>query len=568
MLNEFAYCPRLFYLEWVHGEWEDSADTEEGRQRHRRVDEPRGEVPAAGEGAESAEGAGAIHARSVHLSAPEVGIVARIDLLEGEGREVTPVDYKRGAVPDVPGGAYEPERVQLAAQALVLRENGFAVEEGILWYAASNRRVVVPIDETLVARTIELRDEARRLAATALPPPPLVDSPKCPRCSLVGICLPDEVHALGAAAPSAESAGDDRPPGASGDGEEQPPAIRSLFPARDDRLPLYVQEQGARVGKSGELLAVQRREAPDVKVRIRDTSQVALFGNVQVTTQAIHELCRAEIPVCYFSHGAWFYGMTTGLPHKNVDLRRRQYAVASDADASLDLARRIVRVKIQNCRTILRRNLEEPPPDLLAALEDLAHETNRVMTSDALLGVEGLAARLYFGAFPHLVHPPNDADSLAFDFQSRNRRPPRDPVNALLSLAYALLAKEATVTLAAVGLDPYLGFYHRPRYGRPSLALDLMEEFRPILCDSAVLSAINTGEISRTDFVVRAGACSLTPPGRKNFIQCYERRMDGLVQHPVFGYRISYRRVLEVQARLLGRWLLGEIPDYPDFRTR
>jgi CRISP-associated protein Cas1 len=138
----------------------------------------------------------------------------------------------------------------------------------------------------------------------------------------------------------------------------------------------------------------------------------------------------------------------------------------------------------------------------------------------------------------------------------------------MLSLAYAVLAKELTVVLQAVGFDPFLGFYHRPRYGRPALALDMMEEFRPLIADSVVVNAVNTGVVQRKDFIVRGGAYTLNGAARARFLQAYERRMDELVTHPVFGYRISYRRVLEVQARLLARYLGGEIPEFPRFETR
>jgi CRISPR-associated endonuclease Cas1 len=162
----------------------------------------------------------------------------------------------------------------------------------------------------------------------------------------------------------------------------------------------------------------------------------------------------------------------------------------------------------------------------------------------------------------------NRDEALRFDFKGRNRRPPRDPVNAMLSLAYAMLAREWTATVQAVGLDPYLGFFHQPRYGRPALALDLMEEFRPLIADSVVLTAINNGEVRVVDFLERMGAVAFTPEGRRRFIETYERRMGQEITHPVFGYQISYRRVLEVQARLLGRYLVGEIPEYPAFTTR
>jgi CRISPR-associated protein Cas1 len=156
----------------------------------------------------------------------------------------------------------------------------------------------------------------------------------------------------------------------------------------------------------------------------------------------------------------------------------------------------------------------------------------------------------------------------AFDFKNRNRRPPQDPVNAMLSFAYALLVRDLTVAALAAGFDPFLGFYHKPRYGRPSLALDLAEEFRPLIADSTVLMAINNGEVRDTDFITAAGATALSTRGRRQLIATYERRMEATVTHPVFGYPIGYRQVLAVQARLLARFLAGEIEAYPMFCTR
>jgi CRISPR-associated endonuclease Cas1 len=150
----------------------------------------------------------------------------------------------------------------------------------------------------------------------------------------------------------------------------------------------------------------------------------------------------------------------------------------------------------------------------------------------------------------------------------RNRRPPKDPINALLSFAYSMLTREWTVALSAVGLDPYLGFYHQPRFGRPALSLDMMEPFRPLIADSTVLMAVNNGEVRPTDFLRAAGSCNLNDSGRKRFIAAFERRMAQEVAHPIFRYRLSYRRLLEVQARLLVRFLCREIPDYPNFLTR
>jgi CRISPR-associated protein Cas1 len=237
----------------------------------------------------------------------------------------------------------------------------------------------------------------------------------------------------------------------------------------------------------------------------------------------------------------------------------------------VQIARRLVGVKIRNCRTIIRRNAAEPLTKALDRLKELVAGAEAATSLESLLGIEGTAARVYFEAYGEMLRPPKedqDVAKLTFDFDGRNRRPPRDPVNSLLSLGYALLSKDLTIAAQTVGLDPYLGFYHQPRYGRPALALDLMEEFRPLVVDSVALSAINTGAIRLPDFVRRGGAVTLTQAGRAKFLRAYERRMDEEITHPIFNYRISYRRILEVQIRLLARYLTGEIEDYPPFATR
>lgn len=544
MLNEFAYCPRLGYLEWVQGEFADNDETVEGRYHHRNVDRTR-QRARRDDGEDEAP---KIHERSVWLGSEALGLSAKIDLLEGEGRRVTPVDYKRGKRPHVPRGAYEPELVQLCAQGLLLRDHGYECDEGVLFFAGSRERIRIVFDDELVARTVQLAAEMRAVAAAGPIPPPLVDSPKCPRCSLVGICLPDEVRYLTV-----------------GEGAPTPP--RPLVPARDDALPLHVQHPGARIRKNGEVLQIVDDDKVIGEARLNETSQVVLFGGVHVTTPVVQELCQRDIPVCYLSSGGWFYGITHGMSHKNVELRRRQYAASADPARCLALARRFVQAKIANCRTLLRRNHPSPADELLSDLKGDIRRAGQADRLDALLGVEGTAAHRYFSAFAEMLRPP-EGETATFALDSRNRRPPRDPVNALLSLAYAMLTREWTVVLFSVGFDPYLGFYHQPRYGRPALALDLVEEYRPLIADSLVLTVVNNGEVRSEHFVRALGAVSLTSAGRRKFIEAYERRMSQEITHPIFGYRISYRRVLEVQARLLARYLSGEIPEFPPFTTR
>ncbi len=578
MLNEFVYCPRLFYYEWVEGVFESSADTLDGQAKHTRVDTEPGQMPVAGE-----IGPEVIHSRSVTLSSERVGLIAKLDLVEndpenGESNSVRPVDYKKGK-PREADGALVPwpsDRVQIAAQAMVLRDNGYSCEEGILYYAATKQRVRVEIDDALIAETEEFLAQARSAAISDRIPDPLVDSPKCPRCSLVGICLPDETNALRARSLKFDD----------GyavqiemfDENHRAPAlpVRQLIAPHEALRPLYLNSQGMRVGKSGEVIQVREGDELKQEVRLGEVSQINLLGNVQISTQAIQAFCSAEVPVCYLSQGGWFYGITSGLNSRNVFLRHRQFMSAEHDGIALRLSRKLVAGKIRNQRTLLQRNHIEPPeqpPRLLKALADKAEAATEL---ESLLGIEGSAARIYFSEFAGMLkaaEEENDAHQdqrtqFRFDFTERNRRPPRDPVNALLSLAYSILAKDLTITCYALGFDPFWGFYHQPRFGRPALALDLMEPFRALIADSAVLTAINTRMVTPADFVQSGPSVALKPTGRKGIFRAYELRMDTLVTHPMFDYRVSYRRVLEIQARLLARFLNGEIDDYPVFVTR
>lgn len=580
MVNEFVYCPRLFYYEWVESLFAPSADTVEGALRHSRVDAKSDPLRAAN------DTEAPVAARSVELSSDAYQVIAKIDLVEGDGGEYVPVDYKKGRPMDgIEGpGAWPSDRVQIGVQALVLRDSGYSCRSGVLYYHATKQRVRVAIDDALIVETTAAIAGARALAACGLIPPPLVDSPKCPHCSLVGICLPDETAWIDRTTTSDPSDEDDTlqpwliPPAAirrakdNGEGETEglriEPGLRRLVPARDDLRPLYVIGQGLTVGRSGEVLQVRDRERKVVQeARLNDVSQVNLFGNITLTSGAVQGLCAGEKPVAHFSSGGWFYGLTHALGPRNAYLRAEQFRRADDPVFCRQVARCVVSTKIRNQRTLLRRNHVELPRQELARLRVLARSAERAVDISSLLGFEGTAARLYFQHFAGMIKV-DDAEISTFVFDGRNRRPPRDPVNALLSLAYSLLSKDITIVCATVGLDPFWGFYHQPRFGRPALALDLMEMFRPLVADSAVITAINTRMVDSSSFVRVGPSVTLTPAGRKGLLRAYEQRMDGLVTHPVFEYRVSYRRVLEIHARLLARFVAREIEAFPPFETR
>jgi CRISPR-associated protein Cas1 len=538
MVNEFAYCPRLFFLEWVDRVFDDNHFTVEGRFVHRRLDEGQPTAPLA-------DPEVPWRARSVELESEVLGVSGKIDLVECDGGEVMPVETKRGEAPAVPEGAWEPERVQLCLYGLLLREAGYRVDRGAIWFAGSRQRVEIVFDEALIARTLELARQARALADGGAIPAPLVGSSKCVGCSLSGLCLPDETNLLAGATTAAP---------------------RALLPARDDAQPLYVQELGARVGVSGHCLQVKDKEARKIlDAPLVDVSHVVLLGNVQVSAQALRELCSRGVPVAWLTTGGWLCGLLDGMGHGQVELRRRQYEAAFSPPRSLPLARAFVAAKIANSRTFLRRNLEDAPPGLLLELDQLVAKASAAESLETLLGHEGNAARIYFERFGGLLK----SDALGtFDFAARNRRPPKDAVNALLSFCYSMLAKDVAVAARLVGFDPYVGFLHQPRPGRFSLALDVMEEFRPIVADSVVVSVINTGMVGPKDFIRRGIGVTLTAEGRKTVLRAWERRLSEKVTHPLFGYRVSYRRVFEMQCRLLARHLRGELAEYPAFTTR
>lgn len=589
---------------YQEGRWEDNSHTLEGKDIHRRVDridhllpeamisrdhdDERAEPSAASvdEGEDPPE-----IARSVSLGCEELGLTGKLDLVSAdpEGGEAIPVETKKSQVPNTPERSYPPERIQLMAQGLLLRAHGYRSDHGYLYFAGSRQRVRVDFTEELEAETRATIAAVRLAMNASTMPPPLEDSPKCWGCSLCGICLPDETHALRSDAEHASEAGGfaaipggfdedlspsesvllpalENPDGTpearrkpdSGAGRD----VRRLFPARDRAMPFYVQEQGARVGKSGERLTVVKDRETIGGARLREVSQLILMGNVQVSAQALHLMMEKGIPVVHFSTGGWFHGISHGLGIENAYARAAQYEAAADPARRHVFAKALIRAKAGNQRALLLRNGSGQERDrAVSALADaLKRRSEMPETLEGLLGWEGRAAALYFSAFSSMLKTGALPD---FQFSSRNRRPPKDPVNALLSFAYALLAKECLVALWGEGLDPWWGLYHQARHGRPALALDLMEPFRPVIADSVVLTAINTGMVGARDFIANANGCALKPNGRKAFLRAWEQRLDQLYTHPEFDYRCSWRTILRIQARLVVRWLRSDIPRVP-----
>jgi CRISPR-associated protein Cas1 len=324
---------------------------------------------------------------------------------------------------------------------------------------------------------------------------------------------------------------------------------------------LYLTEQGSVLRKTGERLVVEKRRQVLLDVPAAKLDAVLVFGNVQVTTQALAELLDQGVELAFLSLSGKLRGQLTPPKARNVPLRMKQYEAAHDEALCLGLAREVVRAKIGNSVAVLRR-FRRNHPEVLAPdeIEDVEHSLAGVETAatlDSLRGFEGIAAARYFRCLSTLV-PPD------FAFQGRSRRPPRDPVNALLSFGYVLVGNELQSLLDAMGFDPYLGFYHSLDYGRPSLALDLLEELRAALVDRWTVSLLNLGVMNKADFTTTAeGGVLLGRDGMRRYFPAFEKQMA--TPFAVDGEELTFRQVFRRQAERLARTLVSGEP-YRSFR--
>jgi len=370
---------------------------------------------------------------------------------------------------------------------------------------------------------------------------------------------------------------------------------------------LYLTEQQAWVAKEGECLVVQIPErdaagAPTKKVRkmtvpLLKIEEVLVLGEITLSTPALAALLEARVAITYLDRHGRYLGSLRPELSKNSLLRLAQHAAHAHPERRLALARQCVLGKLRNMRTVLMRYHRQAPDPLVAAaaeslkrcigaagdaqlrLVDVAIEESEVTRDPELepgeiaggrmhglgplLGCEGAGSAAYFGVFARLIKA-----SWPHGFEKRVRRPPTDPVNALLSYGYTILGAQVAGAVAAAGLDPYVGYLHSSRYGKPALALDLLEEFRPIIVDAVVLGLLNNRQLGAADFERELNSYRMCDAARRLFLQKFEERMQEGVTHPVFNYQVSYRRCIELQARLLGKYLLGEIPAYEPFLVR
>jgi CRISPR-associated protein Cas1 len=513
-------------------------------------------------------------------------LTATLDLAEISGSSAVPVEYRKGkprrfgqVVPVADEMMEEPrllpapepwptDRVQLGLQVLLLEEAGYTVPEAYIYYSAERLKLRVPVDDAL--REAAKRElEAAKRTAEGQRPPPLFNDPRCPRCSLQPICLPDEINHQRFTAITLD--------GQPSDGGMARRAIatpdeltpRKLWPPRDDGIHVVLQREGVRVGVRGHSVRVTDREGEVVRdLPLANIESLAVLGGVQVSTQALTVFAEREVPVAFMSSAGRLVAMMDPMGPTSAAVRAAQVRVLDRPEKALELARAITIAKIANQRTLLMRNHAALPPRVASDLQDCFHAAERATTMDQLRGHEGNAAAIYFANFAGLFKEGVAEIAARFTAHGRKRRPPPDPINAVLSFGYAMLANECTAACRLASLEPTLGALHSTRPGRPALSLDLMEPFRPLIAESLAVSAFNRGELCEGHFLNTAAGCALTDSGRKGFFSAYGRRMDTEVKHPVFEYRLSYRRMLMLHARLIAAWLQGEVPTLAFLTTR
>ena len=549
-IAEYAYCPRLFYLMEVEGLHIASADTEEGNAVHARVDTPS---PMRDDDAEAPR-----VARSLSLTSHQLNISGTLDIAEINGHDATPIEYRKGRpclrTPEDSDDDSHPvrepwptDRVQLGLQALLLQEAGYLVRQGILYYATERLRLPLPITDAVLQEARTTLAEAVACAAGPRPMP-LINDPRCPRCSLQPICLPDEINDQCEAATTVTA----RP--------------RQIWPPRDDGFLCVAQQQNASVGVRGNLLRVTDHKGKVIReMPLVNVEALVALGYVQVSTQALHTLARQQIPVAFCSSAGRLVTIADPMNSVSAQTRCAQVRGCDHEETRLTLARALIAAKIRNQRTLLMRNAPDLPTAIAEMLRDQIQAAEKADTIASLRGHEGQAASLYFQRFHEMLQGDWAA---AFQQHGRQRRPPPDPVNACLSMAYTMVTHEATTALRLASLEPSIGAFHVCRPGRPALALDLMEPFRPLIADSVTISLFNRREVDAQSFHQTTAGCQLTDVGRKAFFLAYGRRMNDEVTHPVFGYRLSYRRMMMLHARMIAVWLRGEIPSLAFLTTR
>ncbi len=526
---EVLYCPRNFYYRIVEQAEDYNHHVLEGRKQEERREQRL-----------NVNREGYKQSRKIFLDSDFYNIAGTLDVIEEKDGMIYPIEYKKGPLRNNVN-----DDVQVCCQALLLEEHlNKDISKGYVFYVESAKRRVVVLSQDLRELTIQTIQRAKEIIEKGEIPQPVNDQ-RCHGCSLIERCLPEETKYLK-------------------EGNQKP---RKPVPSVNLGRVLYVDTPGAYLRKKDGRILVTKDKETIRDIPLTAIDQIVLVGTVNISGPLLQELLRNSIPVHFATTYGNYLGWLNPTFNKNSLLRLAQARAVDNENLRLVLAKAFVRGKLSNMRTLLlryNRNLRnEQISYVTTQLNKIIMKVESADSLEELLGYEGNGSREYFSILHLLLKKDNE-----FYFSGRNRRPPRDPINAMLSYGYSLLCKDVVNELMRVGLDPYLGFYHSNIYGRPALALDIMEEFRSIIVDSAVLTAINTGMVNQADFRQEFGKCEMSEKGRKALFQAYRNRINEEITHPIFGYKLNYRRNIELQVRFMAKVLTKELNEYKPFLVR
>ena len=519
MVAHCVFCPRRAWLE-AAGEQTDTEQVQIGTIDHEHVDDAK-----TGRGDEL---------RAVDVFSRQWGVHGRLDSVRRTPDGLVVREFKATPV-RLKTTITEPMRLQLALQAKCLTDMGQEVAGAEVFFTTHHRTVSVELSERDFDRARDAVERTRDVLASDKAPAPLEDSPKCMRCSHVGVCLPEERHLQ--------------------------PVRRRILVADPDGQIIHLATPGARAFVRGGQMIVVKDGETIAKVPLGQMQGLQVHGNIDLSSGLIRELMWRGLVIEWCSGTGRLYGWSASTYGPNGSTRMRQH-VAS-ADGRLGFAREFVSSKIANQATQLRRAGVQK-----GVVEGLRRLQRRALTADVwqeILGMEGDAASLYFAHWPELLKPRVRGD---WEWRGRSGRPATDPLNAMLNYVYSMLTSDAIRAVVGCGLDPHAGFLHSSNRNKPALALDLMEEFRAPVADSVVQLVVNNGEVKPGEFDSALGTVRMQDRARKSLIAAYERRMQTEFRHPVFDYSVTWRRALEIQARQILGVLDGTQPRYKGVRVR
>lgn len=529
----FLFCPRLSYFQLIEKNEIVNEHVLEGRYIHTNID--KGNMNKT-------------NIRSFVLQDKDLGLSGVIDELIVQETEVIPVEYKKGKphkiyieneVYYVP---WEEDYVQLGLYVEMLRNQGKKVNRGYFYYHESNQKIEMIYDDEIKEKVLSTLNSVKEMVSSGKIPAPLINDSRCHGCSLNPICLPDEINQTK---------------------NNEIPTMRRIWPPRTDGILIFVQQQEAKIGLKGDSLIVFNKEGVQMStLPMAQIDCISLYGNVQITTQALVKIKKENIPLVFCSMaGKMIVGTNTGKSlNKHLLLKQLQFSM--DEEITLIVARKIIEAKVKNQRTLIMRHVSSIQ-DTKDILKKIVGDISKTFDVNTLRGLEGSAARQYFAQFGKAFNDPWGTENFL-----RRKRPATDPINAVLSFAYTMLANENKTACEIANLNSSLGIIHGERTGDMALALDLMEPFRPIIADSLVLTLFNRKQLTKKHFIQSGYGCLLTDEGRKIFFTEYAKKMNEEVTHPYFGYKLTYRRMIVLHALMLASYIRGDIQNFEFLTTK